>query len=363
MQKRSVKLGIMSALVGLSSFILLGSTSYATTTTPTTNPNGAFNVIISPTAKDLTVKPGGNVSETFQLKNRGIATEHIKISVMKFGSDNKTGLPQLITPGPHDTFINWASFSSTQFDAEPGVWTPVTMTISPPTTAAFGYYYAVVFSRSQSQTPNGSHASNLLGSVASLVLLDVQAPGEVRQSEISQFSTDHHINEFLPTTFSVKMKNSGNVHVAPRGNIFITKDGHNVAMLEVNLAEGNILPHTSRIFTAQWTDGTPSYTKKMVNGKYVVDSNDKQLTYLNWNNFSLNKLRFGKYHAMLVMVYSDGKLDVPLKADLSFWVIPWRILAFLLILLVIVIAGVWTLIFRPLRRRLSAKQRGNVKLR
>lgn len=316
------------------------------------NPNGAFNVVVSPTSEDLVVKPGGTISETLQFKNQGIATENIKISVMKFSSDNKSGLPVLSKPGPKDDYVNWATFSTTSFSAEPNVWVPIKMTISPPKSAAFGYYYAIVFSRSQTNTK--SKVANLLGSVASLVLLDVQAPGELRQAKITQFSTDHTAYEFLPATFNVKMQNTGNVHIAPRGNIFITKGGKNVALLEVNLAEGNILPHSSRIFTTDWTDGTPSYKPEKNGSTFVVNSQDKPVTSLVWSNFSYGKLRFGKYHAKLVMVYNDGEGDVSTQANLSFWVIPWRILAAALLLLILIVGGVWALLVQPLRRRIGS---------
>lgn len=323
------------------------------------NPSGAFNVVVSPTSKSLVVRPGGSVSETIQFKNQGLSTENIKLSVMKFSSDNKTGLPVLSTPTAADTYVNWAKFSQTNFSAPPNVWESIKMTISPPSSAAFGYYYAVIFSRNQVNTK--SNVANLLGSVASLVLLDVQAPGEVRHTNIAQFSTDHNIYEFLPATFNVKMQNTGNVHVAPRGNIIISKGGKQIATLEVNLAEGNVLPHSSRIFTSQWSDGSPVYQMKKTSNGYAVNSKGKPVTDLSWNNFSFGKLRFGKYNAQLIMVYNDGEGDVSTQAHLSFWVIPWRIIAAIVIVVILLAGGLWTLLIKPLRRKLRTGQGGQTR--
>ncbi len=235
------------------------------------------------------------------------------------------------------------------------------MTIDPPQNAAFGYYYAVVFSRDGPQPKVQGKQTNLLGSVATLILLDVQAPGAVRKSDIVEFSTDSKSYEFLPATFGVRMYNTGNTHVAPRGNILITKGDQRVALLEVNQAKGNILPKTYRKYTTQWTDGTPSYKEVMKDDKAVLQGG-RPYTPLTWSNFNMSKLRFGKYNARLVMVYNDGKSDVAVEAKLSFWVIPWRIIIGVLVVGLLLLAGLWVTLLRPIRRRFS-KKKGNARLR
>lgn len=329
----------------------------AADSTPTTNPNGAFDVVVSPASQDLEVKPGQSVSATIQVRNQGLATEHVKLAVMKFGASGSNGTPELEHVTANDEFAQWISFSQTHFDAEPNVWVPIRATINAPATAAFGYYYAIVFTRDQATTQKGP--TNLLASVASLILLDVQAPGAVRHVDIANFSADHNVTEFLPVTFSVRLHNTGNVHVAARGNIFISKGGQNLGLIEVNQSEGNVLPNSYRVFTAQWTDGKPVYKPKTANGKTVLDKQGQTETSLVWSNFNLSKLRFGKYHAKLVMVYDAGHGDVEDQAELNFWVIPWRIIFLGLLIVVLVLAGLWTTVLRPLRRRLR-KNRGGV---
>lgn len=326
------------------------------------NVNGAFNVVISPPSIGLIVKPGGTVSTDLQLQNHGLATEHVKVTVMKFGAAGTEGTPSLLDIKSGDDFASWAHFSTTRFDAEPNVWKTVKMTISPPADAAFGYYYAVVFSREGAEKQIQAKQANLLGAVASLILLDVQAPGAVRQVSIAEFSTSHNAHEFLPVSFAVRMHNTGNVHVATRGNINISQGGKNIALLEVNLNKGYILPNTYRKFTSDWADGTPSYLVKTVDGKTVLDKQGQPERTLDWSKFSTSKLRFGKYDAKLVMVYNDGKGDVSTVAKLSFWVIPWRIIAGVVIGGLLIIAGLWTAVGRPVYRRFK-KQRNYVERR
>lgn len=310
--------------------------------------NGGFNISTTPVTAELETKPGVSTSTKIQVKNNNLTTERIKVSLLKFTSNNANGAPQLIDPTQNDEFLKWVKFSETTFNAEPNVWKSIDLTISPPATAAFGYYYAVVFTRDDG-TAAQPKVTNLTGAVAIPILLDVNAPGEVRKAEITSFKSNRNVFEFLPATFTVDLKNTGNTHVAPRGNVFITKGGKNVGMLEVNQAKGNILPGTKRQFTAEWSDGSPVYRLNEVDGKVVL-KDGKQSHKLDWSKFDPSKVRFGKYHAKVAMVYDDGTSDVSTEAELDFWVIPWRILGILALLLLVIAAGLWVLVIKPIRR-------------
>ena len=313
--------------------------------------SGPFNMIITPVSQQLEVQQGGSVSTNIQIQNQGNSTEHIKAQIYTFNANGQDGTPRLIKPAATDDFINWAKLSKTQFDAEPNVWNSVTLTIDTPKSAAFGYYYAIIFSRADQNIVDKQ--ANFLGAVTSLVLLNVQAPGATRKLNITEFSTSKKSMEFLPATFTVRMHNIGNTHVAPRGNIFIKKGSDNIAILEVNLAKGQILPNSYRVFEAKWSDGTPAYKQKIVNGTAALDKNGKPIIKLSWDKFSFDKLRFGRYTAKLVMVYNNGNGDIAENTELSFWVIPWRIIGFSLLGLIVVGAGLWSLLVRPLRNRMK----------
>lgn len=311
---------------------------------------GGFNLSTTPVVANLETKPGVPTSTKVQVKNNNITTESIKVSLLRFASNNQDGSPLLTEPDQNDEFLKWVTFSETRFDAEPNVWKTFDVTISPPGTAAFGYYYAIVLSRENATTSAG--VTNLNASVAIPILLDVVAPGTVRKADISLFKSNKGLYEFLPSTLTLAMKNGGNTHVAPRGNIFITKGGKNVAVLEVNQPKGNILPNSSREFSADWNDGSPAYKLVEADGKAVL-KDGKQTSKLDWSHFDLSKLRFGKYHAKAAMVYSDGTGDVASEAELDFWVIPWRIIGVTALLLLLIVAGLWAMVIRPLRKGLK----------
>ena len=323
---------------------------------PAANPTGALDLVTSPLPISLATKPGTTISTDIRVRNAGTAPETLKTTVLTFGAQGDAGTPQLLNPTPADEFIHWASFSPSTFTAQPNEWVTVHMTIRVPTSAAFGYYYAVVFSRANGNGPNAPNQANLSGAVAVLVLLEAQVPGAKRSVQVVDFSSDHGIYEFLPASFTVHLHNDGNVHVAPRGNIFIMQGNKTIDILEVNFAKGNILPGTNRIFTSSWANGYPAFQPKISGGKVVLDSNDHPESTLNWGGYNLSKLRFGHYTAHMVLAYDNGTRDVPIEAVVGFWVVPWRIIGVLLVVGLLAGTGLWTT-GKSLRQRIFRRRR------
>ena len=84
----------------------------------------------------------------------------------------------------------------------------------------------------------------------------------------------------------------------------------------------------------------------------VLLKGGKQVYALKWDSSKLSHLRIGRYTANLVMTYDDGKRDVPLEAVVSFWVIPWRLIFFILTPIV----GVGILAYNYIRLRKRVKK-------
>jgi len=315
-----------------------------------------FNLVTSPLPINLQANPGSTVSADIKVKNGATKTEKLKVSLMKFSAYGEEGKPSIQDRAAGDDYFDWVTFSPDVFDAPPNEWITVKMTIKLPPSAAFGYYYAAVFSRANAVKPSSTKENVLVGSTAVLVLLDAKVPGAKRTATIASFSADKHLYEFLPSNFTVKVKNSGNVHLIPTGNIFIKRGSKNVATLTINSAAGNILPNSNRIFTTSWTDGFPAYSGKISNGKVVLDKDNKPVQGLKWDWSKASRLKFGRYTAHLVMAYDNGSRDVPLEATVSFWVIPVRIIIFSIITLVVPTALVIFLIIKNRRLKRALKK-------
>jgi hypothetical protein len=310
-----------------------------------------LSLTTSPIPLNVVTKPGKTITADLRVKNNGTTPEKLKIELLKFGANGTSGNPQLQEREPKDTYFDWVSFSENTFTAEPNVWKTVKMTIKAPPEAAFGYYLAVLFSRATPDKPTGG-ASAVEGGVASLVLLDVDAPGAKREAKVAALTADRKVYEFLPANLDIRLRNSGNTHVSPTGSIFIKRGEKQIAVLEFNTQRGNILPGTNRSFTSGWNDGFPHYEVKTEGTKTTKD--------LKWNFSDLQKFRMGRYTATLVAVYDNGQRDVPIEATVSFWVIPWRILGVALLILLLVGAGVW-MIIRSIWKNLHPGGRGKNK--
>jgi hypothetical protein len=303
-----------------------------------------FNLTTSPLPIALTTLPGKSVATELKVQNSGGTPVKIRLSLLKFKSSGTDGQPTLEKRGPGDEFFDWVSFSRSSFVANPGVWNTVTMTVSPPKDSAFGYYYAVVFEQDNSAdtTPTVT-GGKLTGAAATLVLLNVQVPNEKKEMSIVSFTADKKLYEYLPTTFSIKVHNSGDIHLIPTGNIFISKDHKkDIAVLTVNENQGNVLPASNRVFSVAWTDGFPVYTLKRDNGQIVSDKKGTPIQQLDWNFSKTNKLRFGKYYAHLTLIYDNGTKDVPIDAEVAFWVVPWKLLPVAVILVILIFVGLWS---------------------
>jgi len=315
---------------------------------------------VSPLPISLSTKPGTTITSDLRIRNVASKTEKLQVRLLKVKGDDTASI-HLTEPTSADEWAKWVSFSRPTFDAPPGEWQTIKMTVNVPKTAAFGYYFAVEYLRASQEAPVPEKTVTQ-GAVATFVLLNAEAPGATREAQITEFTADKKFYEFLPASFKVKVRSSGNVHVVPHGNIFINRGSKQVGVINVNADQGSILPQSSRYFEAAWSDGFPVYTAQTKDDQPVLDKTGRPVNKLQWDFSHANRLRYGHYTAHLVLIYDNGQRDVPLEATVSFWVVPWRIIGVVLGLAVIIIGLItYTIV---LRRRLkrpkvySARRRG-----
>lgn len=318
---------------------------------------GELRLTTSPLPINLKVAPGSTVSAPIKIKNDGTQTENLKVSLMKFKADPFTGAAQLMERESTDSYFDWVTFSDQTFSLPSNEWKTITATFNVPQTAAFDYYYAIVFFRADQQTNSGNNQTVLNGGTATMVLLTADVPNAKKELQIDKFTINKSIFEFLPAIFAVKIKNTGDVHVIPHGNIFISSSSQkDVAVLNVNETRGSILPNSPRTFQTDWIDGFPKYQNKQENGTNLKDEKGKTIQELVWNWKDASKLRWGKYTAKLVLVYDDGKRDVPIEGEVSFWVIPWRLVGGGLLIAIFVLIGLKSTLQNAWRKFRKAKK-------
>jgi hypothetical protein len=346
----------ITGLVGLAGVVIAAVLfAPAPTAMAATPSQPAFNILTSPLPIKISTSPGKTVTTEIRFKNLNDTPEAIKVSLLRFGASGEEGAPDLFDITPKDKFGSWVTFSPSEVVAQPNVWNTITMTIKVPDNADLGYYMAVTLSPASTVTDPRNGAS-LKGSAATLVLLNVNTGNEKRSLNIAEFTSSKGLYEYLPTTFNVKLRNNGNIYIAPSGNLFITHGSKQVAALDFNQAGASVLPGTNRTLKADWHDGFPLYTNKIVDGKTIPDKHAVPQQDLKWDFSKVNKLRIGRYTAKILVVYDDGKQDVPLEATVNFWVLPWKIMLVALLIVVIIGIGLFSFI-RGLVRR--ARSRGS----
>jgi len=293
-------------------------------------PPGNFSLQVSPSPLVETLKPGTTKTLKLMIRNTGTATEHLKIEPRSFTIDSQTGKVTL-----DDTKLSalapWISFSAPTFTDQPGQWYTQYITITLPKDTGFSYSLALVISRVDNPK-TGDSGQQINGSVAVFTLINIDRPGAVRKLEVEKFTSDSGLYEYLPATFHVTFKNTGNTIVQPYGNIFVQRGANDktpIATLPVNDSGGYILPGSDRVISSDWQDGFPVM-------QTTVQTDGSQKKSLAWDWSKLSHFRIGPYTAKLVAAYNDGQRDVPLQQELTFWVVPWRAISLLIVAIVII---------------------------
>lgn len=302
-------------------------------------PTSDFSLEVSPSPLVATVTPGTSSRLTLKVRNASLQTEQLKIQARGFSIAHPSEQITITTTTPPD-LAEWVHFSHPTFAVKAGEWFTQDVTINLPESAGFSYPFALVISRldDPAQTIGGA---SIRGSIAVFTLVNIDKPGASRQLELESFTADRTIYEYVPTTFTIRLKNTGNSITQPYGNIYVQRpgdEGSPLAVLAVNEARSYILPGGTKEMVASWSDGFPRYSESR-----AANGAARELQW-NWNDVA--NFRFGRYTARMVAVYNDGIRDVPITGEVSFWVIPWRILLGLLVILVIIGFGIWSIIRR-----------------
>lgn len=296
-------------------------------------PTVPFSIEVTPSPVVATVTPGEQKIIDVRIRNAGNGTEKLKMELRDFASGND-GAINLKDSSP-DQVKHWVTFSSPQFEIKSGQWFTQQVHLHVPDDAAFSYSFALAVSRVEEAKPIPGQSS-LQGAVAVFALINVDRPGATRRISVDNFQTERRVYEYLPASFSYKIQNIGNSIVQPQGNIFIQRSSSSepISVLKLNEGSRYILPGTSRTLHAEWSDGFPVYqAQKSADNTPVTSS-------LRWDWSRAEQFRFGHYVAKMVAIYNDGQRDVPIEAEIGFWVIPWKLLGGALLLLSILVVGI-----------------------
>src|SRR5579862_8573491 len=138
---RFVRPALIAGGVGL----LMASVLIGTVRTANAASSTGSILTTTPVAVDLAAKPGTQTSTNLQVQNNSNKSVKILVKLEEFKASGDNGQAQIYVPPASDPSTSWVSFSRTSFTADPNVWNSVTMTVNLPSSAGYGYYYAVLF--------------------------------------------------------------------------------------------------------------------------------------------------------------------------------------------------------------------------
>jgi hypothetical protein len=294
-------------LVGLL-LALLGSTVSAATQQSTANNGQALE--IAPPILTLTGDPGQMVNSEISLRNISSGDLFVTAQINDFIAAGEDGTPKILLKNDEKSSYSLKDWVSPigGFLIKPREIKKLPVRFTIPDNASPGGHFGVVRFSATPPELKGSGVS-LSASLGTLVLFTISGDVEENMSvaELSAHQGDKKgtLFEGAPITFTTRLRNSGNVQEQPVGRIMISNMfGKDIAGLNVNLPPRNVLPDSIRKFD--------SPLDKSVIG---------------------NKRLFGRYTATLNVTYgADSKV---ITSKMTFWVIPYRLIAFIIVVLIV----------------------------
>lgn len=256
---------------------------------------------IAPPVLNLTANPGETIKA--QLSLRDISKNKLVVSnqIDDFIANGEDGTPRLLIDSAETSPYSLKAWVSPlpQLTLSPKQVKQISVTIKVPADAAPGGYYGVI--RFSGKAPELKDTGvSLSASLGALVMLRVKGAVTEKMSLVefgtSQDNKTSSVFEFAPITFFERIKNEGNIHEQPTGQIIVTDMfGKTIAGVNINMPPKNILPSSTRKFE-QPLDKT-----------------------------SLgNRVLFGKYTATVKVKYGSAK-DT-LTKTITFWIIPYKLI-------------------------------------
>lgn len=279
-------------------------------------PMTASALTISPPLMEFDARPGDSIVDVVKVSNETDEPLVLIGSVQNFKAMDETGTPEFTLATEPTDLASWIKFDEKEVTLAPGERKSILFTINVPGDAEPGGHFAGILWATGGAPAEGGSAVGLIAKTGTLVL--VRIAGEIQETgRIIEFSTGKTSYSYLPVDFNIRFENTGNVHLKPAGEVQIRNMwGGKVASLEVNKDLANALPNSIRKYDAAWQ-------------KSEMPSGASE-----WQKEREN-FAWGKYTATVIMNYGVGGQVV--TAEKSFWVFPWLVTLFYLVLLVIVV--------------------------
>lgn len=269
----------------------------------------ALTLSVSPTLFEMTANPGQDWKSTVRVVNANAYEIKVYVDVINFEAQGETGqvkfLPLLDKETEGQTLAEWIhpEMKEVTIPAEQTMEIPFAISV-PPNADPGGHFAALLIGTKSLDNGGKQTLVETSQVVTSLVFLRVT--GDINEKGvIREFRSTQSVVEKPKMSFELRFENSGNVQVLPQGDIRIFNMwGQERGVIPVNRQTmfGNVLPKQIRKYSFNWE-----------------------------GEWSLADM--GRYKAVATLAYGLESRQFA-NSETTFWVIPWKILLLILLLLV-----------------------------
>ena len=268
---------------------------------------------------DISVSNLSSSPQTYYVYTKDIVgVENGGVPVFADEDEEKTGFE----------LTQWLSLDTAEISIEPGQEKSLHLTIDIPENATPGSHFGGIFI--SLDPPRLRSTGAAVGyEVANIVSIRI-AGDAVENAQIRSFSTDNYIHGEAVVDFATRVENKGTVLVRPTGPLEVfNMFGKRVALLTFNESKAGIFPQSTREFTIRWEDEGPG---------------------------------FGRYQAVLSMVYGDKGRQATISSTVSFWILPMNIILPAVGVLAFLLLATYVIVRLYVRRTLQGVSGGTRRL-
>lgn len=300
--------GIFVLLLFFSLSFVLTSKIYAET---------SLSIGTAPTSEKLKLSPGQKYNGELVVWNLTPKAITYDIVIKGFRQiENQPGTAVMLTDTEESkslyTATNWTKASIEKIELIPNKNEKIYYEINVPKDATKGEYTVIIaFISENEEKLTGSGATTTL--TLGMPIL-IQIGNEfVENAELLKFSTDKNFYEYPTLTFDTRIKNLGDTHITPVGEIVLSNVfKQEIARIPFNPNNQSILRDNTGNYETLWNLGT-----FLTKDKAIV---------------------LGPIKANLVLTYRTFQPGfAPLTSEITFWILPWKII---LIALVVITATI-----------------------
>lgn len=268
----------------------------------------ALSLSISPTLFEMSASPGQQWSSNLKIINTNPYELVVSTNVVNFAPQGEGGqgefIPVFTQETKGQTFAEWITTADSTFIIPAEQTVQIPFSIAVPTDAPPGGHFAAILVGTKSDSDNSNTTKVATTQVvSSLVFLRV-AGDIIESGNIREFTTEKILYEEPEVKFNLRFENKGNVHIQPQGDIKILNMwGQERGIVPINKRSlfGNVLPESIRKYVFTWS-----------------------------GDWSLADM--GRYTAIATLAYGENEKQFA-SSETYFWVIPWKALLVIILIL------------------------------